>query len=258
MSTSRLLATFGVSLMLVVSSPFGVPPSAAETPTGQFSCTLSSIWDLSGTYVEDMFGLEAELSLTHTPQGRLSGGITVSGCGVDCCDVKGKASGSVGGPSTQPRGVLTTAAKGKCDESGSQSSHTRFAFTLDPTEACLQGRITGSACAAAIGGCARVAPQEQTLCLPQGTDGTATLAFDLAPSGRKLTGAATLTLSSGRVLQFQVRGTYSAGNDTARLRLRGAGDSAAGCSLAIRMTGGTIVAVTGHAMGERINQAGCM
>ncbi len=81
-------------------------------------------------------------------------------------------------------------------------------------------------------------------------NGTWTLNMNLTTTGKVVNGsAATVTLSSGRVLNFTVKGTFTAKSNTTKIILTGT-DVAKGSNLQIGMTGNVIKTIKGKLLGQ--------
>ncbi|HZL44423.1 MAG TPA: hypothetical protein VFD66_14225 [Verrucomicrobiae bacterium] len=86
-------------------------------------------------------------------------------------------------------------------------------------------------------------------------DGSWTLALvGLTTSGKNITGtAATVTLSTGQVFNFKVKGLFKTTDSTSRLLLASSDTASRGSSLTVTMAGNTVMGIKGRITGQSVN-----
>ena len=82
----------------------------------------------------------------------------------------------------------------------------------------------------------RTSVEPITVVTPLATDGNWTLQVNIVPSGDKLSGTASVVLSNGESIEFDLDGRYLARGQRAKLVLKGAGDDT-GAALALTLVG---------------------
>lgn len=181
---------------------------------GIVSSAARGFWALSGTYDAIMVAERPlVLDLVHDPSGRLFGTATYTLAKQDplVMPVRGSVKGASG--SITMKGALKGA-----DTAAAVSVALKLNLTVGKENRQLTGRLTGSVRTA---GKADGVDQPVTLAIPGDMDGTWSLRFELEPSGRRVSGTATLRLSNAVEHGFVVRGRTGADN-TAVLTLAGA------------------------------------
>jgi len=83
-------------------------------------------------------------------------------------------------------------------------------------------------------------------------NGDWTLDTSIAAGGDKLTGTGILTLSNGRMLSYQITGSYKTTSEIAKLKLVGVGEAArTSFSLATQGTNMVLTALKGKVLGQK-------
>jgi len=83
-------------------------------------------------------------------------------------------------------------------------------------------------------------------------DGSWTLDMTLTTTSKKVTGTATITLVSGRVFHYTVKGTFNPTTEQSRLGLKGI-DNAKGSVLQVRMNTHVVTLIKGKISGQAVN-----
>lgn len=239
--------------------------SNAQAPSGTLIFNFDNstpIWDISGSYhvvapVEGAGGTPTDISfdvdITQDARGRITGSSgTTFTVGQDVLfgmyTVRGKVSSSGG----VTRATMTVTLTGDGTISG-RSTHFVIRANYsdvepDPESGELFGNARASAHFSKLGN-ARDA-FDFSAPLPSGMDGTWTLALDVTPLN-KIRGTATITLSNGRNLPFNVNGSYSGRSDSAKMQLSGTG-TAKGSRLKVITSGESLYGVKGNVLGQKV------
>jgi hypothetical protein len=216
------------------TDPLDVPVALA--PVGPFVawCTAADVeagrgwWDVSGTYAAIMVaGNPLVLNLVHCSSGRITGvaTYTIAKDTAVTMPIRGSVKGVSG--SLTMKGTLKGANPDK-----TVSVSLALNLTVDTANRRLTGPLTGSVKSAGV---TTAVNEGLALDIPAPMDGTWTLAFQLAQSGKAVTGTATLTLSNGVDYGFTVKGRTGA-NNTAVLTLMGDPLDPAAKAIRIRTT----------------------
>jgi len=238
----------------------------AEIGSGSYTNEFNgdvNLWDVSGTYSEDLGGLSLDYILNMESSGKFSGQGKVSLPSFSGVDLSLNAdysfNGAVSGVGSTVRVSMTMKMKGSGEVEG-----TNFTFSASATEHLspdaanqqLTGTVTGSESVSIplLHKHASV-PFRTTVqsALPAGMNGTWTLAFDVSPIGNKYSGTGLVTLSSGKTLPVAVTGSYAANTGVSKLTLKGAGIN---LSLTGLLENGQIIVqkLTGKALGQTVRK----
>jgi hypothetical protein len=252
MKRNSLFIVVGLCLLLV-------RPAFAQLPSGPFTYNFTNapLWDLSGVYTNNTVTNDV---VTYTIDCAANGRITGTRVenyvnGADTAT----ATGPIVGKASTRAGQLQASLVSVGEESGVQDdvdyrAHVtaRVTSTVDATTLTVFTEGTIRVCA--VGGRCITDDQDYSAPLPDGMTGDWTLDTDIVPTGRGLTGTATITLSNGRQLAYQIIGTYASGSQIARLHLVGVGE-ALGTRLSLTTRGSemTLTRLQATVLGQKLN-----
>jgi hypothetical protein len=228
----------------------------AQVPTGQFSYafTNTALWDLSGIYTNNTVTNDVVIAtFEQEASGVLTGARTetyVSGAD------HAEGTGSITGRVRTKSGVVGATDSSKGEISGVSGGVSYIGnFTTKGTATLAPSTLTiftsGTIRVCVVGGKCVTDTQGYSLPLPEGMTGDWTLDLDVVPTGNKLGGTGTLTLSNGRVFMYQIIGSYNSKSQSSKLRLVGEGD-ATGTSLSLTTQGTAmdLTALKGKVLGQ--------
>jgi hypothetical protein len=238
----------------------------AEIGSGSYTNAFNgdvNLWDVSGTYSENLGGLSLDYTLNMDSSGKFNGQGKVSlpsFYGVDLSlNADYSFNGIVSGAGSTVRFSMTMKMKGSGEVQG-----TNFTFSASATEHLspdaanlrLTGPVTGSeSISIPLLHKHASAPFRTTVqtALPAGMNGTWSLAFDVSPYGNKYSGTGSVTLSSGKTLPVAVTGIYAAKTGVSKLTLKGSGIN---LSLTGLFQNGQVIVqkLTGKALGQTVRK----
>ena len=209
------------------------------------------VWDLSGSYSNNLGSGSYAFSLMQSPSGQLTGSgnlFLVESYGIAFAYLAGSVTntGSVSGTCTNPVINLNLLANG----TGVVEGITIFDFTetvnlslsINGVSATMTG--SGSVFQTQSAPNARVQIQGVSqpvsgvkIPLPTNVTGGWQLSLNLTPKGNSYTGTARVATSAGSTEYFKVTGSYSRVSDISNLTLKGIGGN---LNLAIKTTGSQI------------------
>jgi hypothetical protein len=227
-------------------------------PPGQFTYTFNNtpLWDLSGIYtnIDTSSGTD---TVIVTLQQQASGLITGDRNETDVNDT-GFAEGS--GPATGKVFVRAGTVGASLKYSGEftgESGGVAIAgnYAIKETDAIVPSSLTlfcsDSFRTCRVGSKCETQTSSDTIPLPAGMNGDWTLALNIATNGTKLAGTGTLTLANGRVLTYQVTGSYNNRSQTSKLKFIGESD-ALGTSLSLSSIGTNLITLKGKVLGQSL------
>jgi len=260
MNTIRKI-TYAVLVALATMFPMARAAIASGTYTVQFDGNVS-IWDVSGSYTEDIGGLTIDYTLSVDPAGKITGygSANVSEYGVGM-DLNFNFSGTIKSSGSVTRITLSMTAKG----SGSYDVY-KFTFSASlketmeiDTEACtMTGTVSGSVSVSVQGigkQSQKIPTTDMTLDLPVDMDGSWDLTVNTTTTGTKVTGTGHITLSNGTTYGFTATGTYATKTDLAKLTLKGGPtDKAMSANVTANFSsaGMNVKTLKGKALGQNI------
>jgi hypothetical protein len=235
---------------------WGVSATAQEVPSGTFTYVFTNLplWDTTGSYTNHISASGKSdtviMDLTQSATGKITGTRTdsISGGSHVTMTITGKVTvkGGVTGAKVKMKGTVT--ADGYTGPATGKGT-----TTLDSSALTIE--IVGSEklCVnTPIGKKCETFTADTTSALPAGLTGDWTLDTNIAADGDKLSGTGTLTLSTGRVLTYQITGSYSTTAEDAKLKLVGETD-AIGTSLSLTTHGTAmdLTALKGKVLGQK-------
>jgi hypothetical protein len=213
----------------------GVAPVLyAESVSGDHTLTFDgdvSLWDLSGTYNEDLSDFNLSYSISMDPTGKFIG----EGSAVyedDLMDAYLSSSYSFNGKASSAAGVVRVGMTLKMTGSGYVQGYfctftavARENLELDSASRQLVGSASGRV-AVAVPELRRragapIPRTEVVTALPYDVVGNWDLALNVAPNQNKYAGVATVSLPNGKSFPFTAKGTYSPRTDLSKLILQG-------------------------------------
>ena len=203
----------------------------ADIASGSYTVEFDgnvSIWDVSGSYSEDIGGLTIDYTLSVDPSGKITGygSANVSDYGVGA-NLDFNFSGTVKSSGSVTRVTLNMTAKG----SGTYDVHTlsfrasmKETMEVDTVACAMTGTVSGNVSVSVQGmgkQSQKIPTTDLTLDLPVDMDGSWDLTVNTTTNGTKVTGTGQLTLSNGTTYGFSVTGSYATKTDLAKLTLKG-------------------------------------
>ena len=228
---------FFLALFLVLFAD----PSIAQVPSGQFSYAFTNtpLWDVSGIYTNNTDTNDVVIAdIQHQANGKVTGLRTETY--VDGAD-HAEGSGPITGTTFVRAGVVGGSLKSKEGITGvsggvAYTANASFKGTATIVPFSLTLFDSGSVRLCVVHGRCVTQTEAVSLPLPAGMNGDWELDLDVAANGKKLTGTGTLTLSNGRVLTYQIVGSYNTTSQVAKLKLVGEGETT-GSSLSLTAQG---------------------
>jgi hypothetical protein len=201
---------------------------ASGTYTMEFADT-TSLWDVSGTYSQDIGGLAVEYTLSVDPGGKITG--------YGSADYSLGYYGSIyidfdfAGTCKSSGGVTRISMSWKMSGTGSISDYAfnfgaavKSDFEIDQAACTMVGTMSGKIKVSVDGyGSQSVAipPTTVELYLPAEMTGSWDLDMDLSTVGNKTSGTGHVTLSNGSVYDMTASGSYKASTDRTKLTFKG-------------------------------------
>jgi hypothetical protein len=256
----KMLLTLGMFCVL------GQQVVHSEIMSGSFTNEFSvgsglELWDPSGTYTEDLDGLQMTFTLNSDPFGKLTGSGTFNVYeGWDYLSGNFVISGSLKSAGSVVRVKIAMTLTGSGYVAG---YFVNFSARVNEN---LEINAASHEMIGTVGGSITVAVPElrrkQTrsmpksgimMDLPDDTDGAWSLLMDVVPGGNTYAGTGTAELSNGRSFDLSVTGSYSAKKDTSKLLLTGL-SKAVSLSLVTRETNGimSIESLKGSTLGQKL------
>jgi hypothetical protein len=252
MKRNSLFVVVGLCLLLI-------RPAAAQLPSGPFTYTFTNapLWDLSGVYTNNTVTNDV---VTYTIDCAANGRITGTRVenyvnGADTAT----ATGPIVGRTSTRAGQFQASLVSVGIESGVQDDvefrakiRVKGAVALDASTLTVFTEGTIRVCV--VGGRCTIDAEDYSAPVPDGMTGNWTLDTDIVPTGRGVTGTATITLSNGRQLAYQIIGTYASGSQVARLHLVGVG-AALGTRLTVTTHGSemTLTRAEATVLGQKLS-----
>ncbi len=224
-------ALFGLAAGMLVFASVG---SRADQASGSYTNTFTgnlSVWDLSGTYTENVEGILLNYTVNVDPSGKFTGQGTASVNGFQGYNMNLNMDLSFNGKVTTAgnatRVTMTMKMKGGGTMEGYGITFRASAnenVEVDGANRQLVGRMSGSV-SVAVPSLHRhaSAPFRTTVdtALPPGATGDWTLTVNLAPNGKKYSGNASASWAGGKTVNLTATGNYVTKSDTTRLTLKG-------------------------------------
>lgn len=229
----------------------------AQVPTGQFSYAFTNtpLWDIGGIYTNNTVTNDVVIvTFEHEASGVITGdGTETYVSGADHAEGSRSITGRCRTKSGVVEGTLSTRGElsGVIGGRNFLANFTaRGTATLDPSTLSIFSSGTIHECV--VGGKCVTDTQGYNLPLPDGMTGDWTLDLDVVPSGNRLGGTGTLTLSNGRVLSYQIIGSYKTTSQVAKLKLVGEGDAIrTSLSLTTQGAGMVLTALKSKVLGQK-------
>jgi hypothetical protein len=227
-------------------------------PSGEFTYAFTNapLWDASGSYTNNTETNDVVIAdIQIGANGQITG--TQTETYVDGAD-HADASGPITGKVFVRAGVVGASLNdsgGIMGVSGSvgftETYRGKITDTIDPSSLTIFD--SGSTTVCDVGTKCVTKTSTHSFALPAGMNGDWTLETDISAAGNSLTGAGTLTLSNGRILLYQINGSYNTKSQIAKLKFIGEGD-ATGTSLSVttRGTGMALVSLKGKVLGQKL------
>lgn len=213
---------------------------------------IAPIWDISGTYSEDLDGLSLDLVFVQDGKGKIGGGGSVSSF-EDGLNIS--ADMVVKGSLKQSKGVatvkMTVKYKGIVTD-GTQSikfsASQKINAEIDSELLQMTGTMSTSMSMAGYKFSETEYWEED---LPAGMDGACTLELNPVTTAKGISGEGTISLSNLETVNFDLKGKEK--NGIVKLKLKGSkasGDSGASLSVEIEGYSGVLESIKGKVMGQ--------
>ena len=204
----------------------------ADIASGSYTVEFDgnvSLWDISGTYSEDIDGLTVDYTLSVDPSGKITGYGSANyagnyGIGIDTTF---NLSGTVTTAGSVTRVTLNMTMKGSGQFQGSTinfGASLKESMEIDADASTLVGTTSGnvSLSVSGLGSFGEKIPAtDVTLDLPSDMDGTWDLTLNATTGGAKVTGTGQIVLSNGSVYGFTLTGTYAFRTGLSKVTMKG-------------------------------------
>ena len=248
--------------LLVLLLVFCAVPAIAQVPSGQFTYafTNSPLWDSSGVYTNNTDVNDVVIStIDCQANGKITGSrVEQYVNGADNAAGTGAISGKASIKAGQLQARLVSVGELSGVQGGGDYLATFSSKGTPVLDASLLTIVTEETIRDCVvhGQCV-TSTQRYSITLPQGMNGSWTLASDIATNGNKLTGTGTITLSNGRILSYQIIGSYNTKNQIAKLKFIGEGDAkGTSLSLTTQGMGMNLVTLKGKVLGQKPTSLG--
>jgi hypothetical protein len=172
-----------------------------------------------------------------------------------------KVSGSVTSSKGVAKVTFTTKVSGTGVELDGKSRSVSGGETeiveVDAVTGQVTGRSTARAAASGLGAISSTSTISDTLSdvAAQIGDGTWTLVLDFgSPSGKSLTGTATVTLNAGTVYPFSFTGAFDSKTGDSKLNLKGTGAGQGSALIVTLNSSNTVASISGKVSGQTVKQ----
>ena len=212
----------------IAASPMCYAEIASGTYTKEFNGELN-LWDISGSYTENLEDISLSYTLNMDPSGKftgsgsfyydvgwsgyLSGSFTVSG--------SVKSAGNV----TRVSLLMNIGGDGNIEGyDATFTASVKEQLEIDTGTRQMLGSASGKLTVTVPGfgkKSASIPRSVASATLPAQADGNWSLTLDIVPSGTKYAGTATVDLSNGKSFDLTLSGNYSAKKDVSKLVLKG-------------------------------------
>jgi len=240
------------------------PPSGVYT--NSFNGVLA-LWDVSGTYPEDMLGgnLDGSYTVSVDAKGKITGDGNASYYDdVDdiSVDMDFTVNGAVKAIPTGTQVLMNQAFKGTGSYGGTTftfSGKFKYDLGIDASTSMLSGNVTGKICASGQG-CVTLTEANggepiyvETQIADVDMDGSWNLVLDVQNiNGKSLMVTATVVLSNSRTVNMTGKGKYSVKTDLSKLTLKGNGlDTGSALSLVGNSASLEVIALKGKLLGQK-------
>jgi len=267
MSTIRKIT---IALVAVLTTLLSV--ARADLASGSYTVEFDgnvTLWDLSGTYSEDIGGLAVDYTLSVDPTGKITGYGSANydgsyGIGVDTTF---NLTGTVSTAGSVTRVTLNMTMKGSGQFNGSAinfSASLRENMEIDTEAASMVGTASGNVSLSVKGLGTfgeKIPATDVSLDLPYDMDGTWDLTLNPVTSGSKVTGTSQIILSNGSVFGFTISGTYAARTDLSKIAMKGEPSNKAMSANVVAnfsKAGMNVKSLKGKTLGQTITYTGGM
>jgi hypothetical protein len=252
------------TLLVAISLVWGLSASAEQIPAGTYTSLFNgtaSLYDISGTYRQNVAGLSLDCTLAMDTKGKITGQATTALGDVDSYGVGGNIdatfNGTVRSVNDVTRVKMTIKMKGSISAESTAvkfTVHIKEDMQIDPGSQLMSGTVSGSVTASVSGHgskTAKIPPTPINLALPPNETGAWNLTLNLAPSGKKYSGVATATMAGGTSFPLTVTGAYSDKSGASKLTLKG--EQAMTLTLAAGFQNGQlqVQSLKGKALGQK-------
>ncbi len=243
--------------VVTIAGPNDQPPPGGTVTTNTYDLSgLCRIWDISGTYQNDM--MDGTITLAQDGKGKLWGGgnysASMSGVSVNATfTVKGKLKSEKDGSTS---GQIQIKHKGTASQSGQTykfSANQKITASIDSDDLEMNGQMETSV---SLAGQKIKQIEVFSEDLPIGMDGSAVLTIETQRDAKgKIIGSGSCELSNLEELSFVVKGKPNSKTGTVKLSLKGrkeTGDSGAKIQMEVFGDYQDIESMKGKVMGQTI------
>lgn len=275
---SLSLTLLGIGAILILPASVAAQTGPSGSFTNKITGPTNAVWDFGSLITNVDISIstsdaQVELSFAATVQqtgaGKLSGsgtGVTVNlSDGSSTTQFAGsvKSTGSVTSTGPGAHVMLTTSVTGSAILPGDTvarkvSARLQVNGVIDNTNRTISGQSTSQASAAGKGSISETDNFGPTSVnaipgiAPLG-DGSWTLTMNVATAANKISGAAQVTLNSGQVLNYSIKGSFKSTTGLSKLVLAGSDLASKGSTLQVMMNGNTVKSISGRIVGQNVN-----
>jgi hypothetical protein len=217
--------------LLVAVLILGAGVGKAGQASGDYAVAFEaspSLWDISGTYHQDLVNLAVDYTINVDPSGKFTGiGTGSFHDGPDYLEGAVSITGTLRAAGDVVRVNMTLKLNLLGEFEGTPTTFTatiKENLELDPASHQLVGTGNGKATVSVPGAgkqSASLPKLEIDTSLPVDATGSWDLALNLSANLNRYTGSSTVTLSSGRSFPLMATGSYGAKSDASRITLKG-------------------------------------
>jgi hypothetical protein len=229
---TRLLVT-----LLAILCGASVSPGRAEPASGPYSFEFNGtphLWDVSGSYSEELEGLATDYTIVMEPSGKLTGQGTAS---EDASGYYLQANfsfiGNLKSAGDVTRVTMNWKMNGTVEGDGVFGVFTATMnqkLEIDSVGHRMVGAISGKITLSIPGegkATQRIPLSESSSELPEDMSGSWSLGLDILELSNKYSGSATVQLSNGKELPLQLSGSYAGKTGLSKFALNGQGSNRA-------------------------------
>jgi hypothetical protein len=237
---------------------------SAEIPVGAHDFDVADIpvWDIAGTYDEEVEGLSTTYTITSDAGGKFTAvGSAVQDDAESHVEATFTFTGAMKSAGPLTRVTANWKMNGTVEVDGIVGTFTatiKQNLEIDPIDLQMIGTASGKIKITVPGEGSeslKLDPDTATIDLPDGMNGGWALSLDIANLENKHSGTGTVQLSNGDTYPLGLTGTYSAKTDLSKLTLKGTGLNAAlSLKLATSSAAGqmTIQTLKGKLLGQSV------
>lgn len=249
----------------VLATLLAAPALHAEMASGTYDVPVAAglnVWDISGSYHEDVEGVTMDFTLNVDASGKITGSGTASMTdGYDTLTATFSTTGTLRSAGPVVRVNMTLKMNGSGYVSGyfaTFKATLNQKLELDTIGHQMIGTAGGSVTVRVpgIGGrTVRMAPSDTVTPLPEDMDGSFDLSVNVTTNKTRYLGTGTMSLSNGKIIALGATGNYRPKPDKSTLALKGTGlDKALTMNLVTTCTNAQLYvkSLNGRALGQTL------